>query len=73
MGAGGFPIKVLLSSTNSTRKKEKRQGGGESGQKKVKITSYLSVFERNLQKRVYSILTKLSGRRKIQTLTFSEL
>lgn len=34
-----------------------------SGQEKVKIIPYLSVFGRNLPKRTYSILTKFSGRR----------
>lgn len=55
------------------KEEEKEAGEKMSGQAKVKITPYLSVFGRNSQKRVYSILTKLSDRRLIQTLTFSEL
>lgn len=38
-----------------------------SGQEKLKISSYLSVFGKNFQKKIYSILTKLADERQIQT------
>lgn len=44
-----------------------------SGWEKLKISPYLSVFGRNLQKKVYSILTKLVDGRQVQILTFSVL
>ena len=52
-----------------TRKKKKKK----SGKEKLKISSYASVFGKNLQKRVHSILTKLADGRQIQNLTFSAL
>lgn len=72
---GGIPAKVSLSSTNASKrgngpeKKKKKK----SGKEKLKISSYASVFGKNLQKRVHSILTKLADGRQIQNLTFSAL
>lgn len=54
-------------------KEEKTKIKNISGQEKLKISPYLSVFGRSLQKKVYSILTKLGRGRQIQALTVSGL